>query len=296
MIVNCVVVTYNRLSLLKECLSALSEQTYDINKIIIVNNCSTDGTRGYLDQFINNPKYKILNLDQNIGGAGGFSIGLKSSVNDGADYTWIMDDDTIAKKDSLQNLIDVVNNEENVGLVCSKVVWNDNSIHLMNKPGVIEKTKMLYTPKNNSYYKCSYCSFVSVIINSAAVKKVGLPIKEFFIWYDDVEYTTRIHRNGYNCFYYPSSVVVHKTAINYSSSIENAPKEVAERFYYHARNRCYMKRQRKNKIIFFFSLLNQYRVYLHRINKRKDDKAPFLDAVKRGCIDGWRFNPPIEFP
>lgn len=296
MIINCVVVTYNRLPLLKECLSALSKQTYDINKIIIVNNCSTDGTHEYLDQFINNPQYKILNLEQNIGGAGGFSIGLKTSVNDGADYTWIMDDDTIPKEDSLQKLIDVINNEENVGFVCSKVVWNDNSIHLMNKANVIEKTNVLYTSNNNPYYKCNQCTFVSVIINSDAVKKVGLPIKEFFIWHDDIEYTIRIHSNGYNCFYSPSSIVVHKTTINYSPSIEHAPKEIAERFYYQARNRSYMKRQRKNKFMFFLSLINQYRVYRHRIYKRKDNKSSFLNAVKRGCIDGWNFNPPIEFP
>lgn len=47
--INCVVVTYNRLSLLKECLSALENQTYPIQRIVIVDNCSTDGTSEFLD-------------------------------------------------------------------------------------------------------------------------------------------------------------------------------------------------------------------------------------------------------
>lgn len=48
MTINCVVVTYNRLALLKECLDALDKQTYPIHKIVIVDNCSTDGTGAFL--------------------------------------------------------------------------------------------------------------------------------------------------------------------------------------------------------------------------------------------------------
>ena len=48
--INCVIVTYNRLSLLKECISALKNQTYKINKIYIINNNSTDGTSDYLQE------------------------------------------------------------------------------------------------------------------------------------------------------------------------------------------------------------------------------------------------------
>jgi glycosyltransferase involved in cell wall biosynthesis len=50
--INCVIVTYNRLSLLKECISALKNQTYKINKIYIINNNSTDGTSDYLQELI----------------------------------------------------------------------------------------------------------------------------------------------------------------------------------------------------------------------------------------------------
>ena len=54
--ISCVVVTYNRLELLKENIKSLLNQTYAPNKIYIINNCSTDGTAGYLAQFNNNNK------------------------------------------------------------------------------------------------------------------------------------------------------------------------------------------------------------------------------------------------
>ena len=93
--INCVVVTYNRLDLLKECLKALEEQTFRIHKIFIINNHSTDQTATYLENLKENPNYDITNLPENIGGAGGFSEGIKRAAMDGCDWIWVMDDDTI---------------------------------------------------------------------------------------------------------------------------------------------------------------------------------------------------------
>ena len=49
--VNCVVVTYNRLALLRECLAAIEKQTYPIHKVIVIDNCSTDGTEDFLKAY-----------------------------------------------------------------------------------------------------------------------------------------------------------------------------------------------------------------------------------------------------
>lgn len=113
--INCVVVTYNRLSLLKECLSALENQTYPIQRIVIVDNCSTDGTSEFLDS-LTDTRYLIIHSKENIGGAGGFSLGLKSAVLEGCDYTWLMDDDTIPSSTALEELVKVTLLDENVVL------------------------------------------------------------------------------------------------------------------------------------------------------------------------------------
>ena len=123
--INCVIVTYNRLSLLKECISALKNQTYKINKIYIINNNSTDGTSDYLQELIADSQFVIINLPQNIGGAGGFSEGIKRVVLDGCDWAWIMDDDTIPMNNALEELVKGTTVAKNVGYVCSRVVWTD---------------------------------------------------------------------------------------------------------------------------------------------------------------------------
>ncbi len=300
MIINCVVVTYNRLSLLKECLAALESQTYTIHKIIVIDNCSTDGTEAFLKD-LPGDKYHVIRTEQNIGGSGGFSLGLKTAVLAGCDYVWLMDDDTIPTPTALEELAKVASADRDAGFVCSQVNWTDGTPHVMNQAGLIyntDKEPVRMKPDSLSAYRCNCCSFVSVMVNTDVVYQVGLPIKEFFIWCDDIEYTIRITEEGYRCYLASRSIVCHKTATNYAPAISETPATYAWRFYYQARNRCYMKhRKTKNKLIFYISVWNMYRIYKHRIRRRKDKTAnkDFLDAVKRGCKDGLTFYPEIEY-
>lgn len=71
---------------------------------------------------------------------------------------------------------------------------------------------------------------------------------------------------------------------------------MAWRFYYQARNRCYMKRQQiKVKLFFVLSVLNMYRVYKHRIGKRKDNHSEeFLKAVKKDVLTDYILPLPLS--
>ena len=287
--VSAVIVTYNRLELLKECLETVSQQSAPLHRIVVIDNASDDGTGAFLKQFSDNSSYHVVTCEKNLGGAGGFALGLKTAVLDGADYVWIMDDDTIPERDALLNLTKHVGG--NLGFVCSSVKWVDGSDHLMNKPGGVRFNNL------KGLYECECCSFVSVLIASKAIKKVGLPYKEFFIWCDDLEYTLRLYKAGYNCIYEPQSIVVHKSKTNYFPSVDIAPIEMANRFYYQARNSWFLKKKyAKNKIILFASFLNKLRKARHRINKRpKEEREIFWQYYKKGLLDGIRFNPKVEF-
>ena len=108
-----VVVTYNRITLLKECVYALLHQkdcTDTQLDILLVDNASDDGTKEWIEEQIahteshdTTPIY-ALHLSENTGGAGGFYYGMKWAYEHGADAIWIMDDDTIPKEDALQKL------------------------------------------------------------------------------------------------------------------------------------------------------------------------------------------------
>ena len=99
-----VVVTYNRLELLKENIQGLLNQTNNNFDILIIDNKSTDGTDKYLEQ-IKSDRISYIITDKNIGGAGGFNLGLRYAIENNYSYAWVMDDDTIPEENSLEKLL-----------------------------------------------------------------------------------------------------------------------------------------------------------------------------------------------
>ena len=102
-----VVVTYNRLELLKRVISALKSQTVPVDKIIVINNGATDGTKEWLDS-----QESLITIHQeNVGGAGGFYRGIKQAMTTETDWIWCMDDDVYPENDCLEKLLQY--NEKN---------------------------------------------------------------------------------------------------------------------------------------------------------------------------------------
>lgn len=287
-----VVVTHNRAGLLQECIYRLCNIDKDVlQKILIVDNNSTEqATIDFLSS-LTCGNVEVVKLSQNVGGAGGFNIGIRLAVEKGADYVWVMDDDTIPHNDALEKLINVIKKKDNIGFLASRVLWVDGTEHIMNKPCYLSKED-----KGNSLREIKSSSFVSMLICSEAIKKAGLPYREFFIWGDDSEFSDRIYKHGYHGIYVHDSIVIHKTAENYGPEISTAPLETAWKFYYNTRNGLFLRRQENGGIFFLLKELNHLRLYLHNINKRKpNERSIFRKAVLHGYWDGIFFNPKIEY-
>ena len=239
-----VVVTYNRLDLLKEGINALLSQSAPCD-ILIVDNASTDETPFWADEFCKmHPSVFYENTGDNLGGAGGFNYGMRRGVELGYDYVWIMDDDAIAKPDALEELQKV---DLPYGFLASVVYWTDGSLCEMNR----QRTKTHYLVlkdveaalAKNELIPIETATFVSLLIPAGTIRKVGLPIKEFFIWSDDVEYTVRITiRNNMPAYIVPTSGIIHKTKNNAGSDIVLDDAERIDRYRYAVRNGYYAYR------------------------------------------------------
>lgn len=211
-----VIVTYNRKKLLEECISSIFNQSYEVSSIIIIDNCSTDGTEEKLksSNIIGNKKVIYIKLKENIGGAGGFYTGIKEAIKDQYDWLWIMDDDTIPTKTALEELLNASKLiTEKTSFLCSKVIGpEDEEMNIPNISRRVERNGYQSWMKylNNGIVEVSSATFVSVLIKYEAIKKVGLPWSEFFIWGDDIEYTSRLVNNYGNGYVIGRSIVIHK--------------------------------------------------------------------------------------
>ncbi len=292
--ITAIVVTYNRKKLLRENIEALLNQSFSQFDIMIIDNASTDGTYEYISDLARNyEKIKYYNTGENLGGAGGFSFGIKKACKKGYERVWIMDDDTIPQTTALEELVkaDKLLNGD-FGFLASTVLWTDNSWNKMNllrtdpwhtfeKVNLVEKGVV---PINRA-------SFVSLLINAEAVFELGLPIKEFFIWSDDQEYTDRLSKK-YPCYYVSHSKVIHKTVTNEGSNIAVDSMDRIDRYKLAFRNEYYIARRNKAK--------KEYRInvrgyFLTILRKSKDYKFKRIKTLLSGVLAGKRFKPEIDY-
>jgi rhamnopyranosyl-N-acetylglucosaminyl-diphospho-decaprenol beta-1,3/1,4-galactofuranosyltransferase len=232
-----VVVTYNRKDLLRECLSALESQTRPVDRVLVIDNASTDGTPEIVSR--EHPAAELVRMDLNVGGAGGFREGVQRSHDDGFDWLWLMDDDTIPTATALEELLAAPTQLNGIGrplVLASKALMPDGeSLHPFNVPRPDERyPDRMAAAVERGYLPIRYTSFVSAFIHRDAVTEYGLPIGDYFIWLDDVEFTARVirERPGYLA---PRSVVVHKSHTRGSS-------HGGERYYYAVRNMLWLLR------------------------------------------------------
>lgn len=242
--VTAVVVTYNRINLLKECVVALLEQTYQNMNILIVDNNSTDGTREYLQRIsnTNNEKIHVLSLKENIGGAGGFYEGIRHAMQSAPDWLWLMDDDTIPEKEACEELckaVDVLGG--NIGFLSSNVYGMNNECMNTPRMKMNQKGENGYADWNihleKGLVKVDSATFCACFISADAVRKVGLPLRDYFIWGDDTEYTLRLTRYYGQGWLVGKSLVLHKRANGQSLSLkkEDNPNRI-HIYYYYVRN------------------------------------------------------------
>lgn len=289
-----VVVTYNRKELLYKCIEALLNQTYNKFDILIVDNNSTDNTKEYIDNLIDDKRVKYKNTLKNIGGAGGFNLGLKESIENKYDYTWMMDDDTICDETALEKLMDASKIlKKDYGFLASSVFFNDNVPCQMNKQKICKDWYNHLHLLDSGIIKIYHSTFVSFFIKNEVAKKEGLPIKEFFIWGDDVEYTNRLSKK-YNCFLVSSSKVKHKIKNNVGSNIALDDIDRMKRYKYAYRNEIYIAK--KNGMYGIFRQLAKICLHIFRvIVKSKKYKLRKIWIIISASFKGLFFNPKVEY-
>ena len=285
-----VVVTYNRLEMLKTCLASIKKQTVPCD-IIIVNNASTDGTRQWL---ADTDAGYVLNMRTNTGGAGGFNAGVREAVNRGYDYIWLMDDDTLPHSDALSLLLEADRLlKSNYGWLSSVALWKDGKECKMNRPKLLKAFYQDIHLLQHGIVRAEQATFVSLFLKRSTVLNFGLPISDFFIWGDDIEYTRRIAvRGGLPSYVVGKSIVTHATKENIESNIANDAIERLPRYKMALRNENYFFR--KEGIKGFCYYIGRSGRSFFRCLRAKDHRFKRCSTVVGQMIGGLFFNPVVE--
>ncbi len=298
--VAAVIVTFNRLEKLKTVLKSLEAQTKLPNQFIIVNNASTDGTDEFLEEYKRNftlegVQLEIIHLPENVGGAGGFSAGMRRGYEMGADFVWIFDDDGYPEPDALAKLVDGFNTAvqelgPDVPYACSMVKFIDGTICEMNNPVPTWDWGRLQALGHNNLVMVTSASFVSVLVPRWIMEAYGLPYKEYFIWFDDAEYTLRITKvcPGVEVL---DSVVMHDMGANKGVNFSMIDEKNAWKFAYGVRNQGSYRLHHEGKAKFLLFCANV------AIQMRRGRVARKLRRQMYGkMLEAIRFNPKVDYP
>ena len=291
--VSAVIVTYNRLPMLKEAIAALQAVEPKLSHLIVIDNHSEQDTQDYLESLGDAITY--VRMSDNLGGAGGFNAGIRyfyEHTDD--DYVWVMDDDTMVHPDSLQPLVAFAEEHADFGFLASNVLFTDGKPSLRN---VLREYGTYRTTANTVFDKpvrIENATFVSSFFPRTVVKQIGLPITDFFIWIDDLEYTERAGRIAPG-YLIPASEVTHKMRSNTEDDITNDIERRLPWYFNMYRNRVYTMRKRD----FFRRMRGNAKIawdFTRLIFVKTDHKKKRFNAIISGVKAGRKFNPEIEFP
>lgn len=274
-----VIVTYNRECLLRECVENVVNQTLVPDSIVIVNNASTDNTLNYLEELNKKKKcFDIINLPHNIGGAGGFAKGIERVLRKNVECVLIIDDDAMIARDYMEQILQARHDYPEYKAFAG-ILRTDGKIDTFHRRNLKKVGLMFKNCKEQEYkqpcFACDIASFCGMVVDVSLIKQIGLPHAEYFIWYDDTEYSLRIHQ-------YSRFLVVTTAEINHKTkniSVKR-PRRYDWKDYYAVRNRLLMVKEHGNsmdKIINFIDL------FIHVILRN------WLFGVIRRDGYGWEY-------
>lgn len=284
-----VVVTWNRRDLLAEALRAVAGQTRPPWRVVVVDNASTDGTAALLAADF--PAVEVVRSRRNLGGAGGFALGMRHVMDTGAgDLLWLMDDDTVPRPAALEALTAARSSYRGAtpALLCSRVVWTDGRDHPMNTP---RRWPWVGAAARRAAARCGCvpvrsASFVSLLVDAAVVRRRGLPLADYFLWNDDFEFTARLVRGnvGLLC---PASVVVHHTRTFGATDVDPG-----DRFFYEVRNKVWLFTRSRGlspleKVGYGAATLLRW----GRTLRASQHRGVLLASLRRGLAAGIRSSP-----
>ena len=215
------------------CLSSLKRlNTKGIKlSIIVVDNGSSDDSVEVIKKKF--PSVIVYEAQKNLGFTGGNNVGIFLALQKGADYVWLLNNDTFVDKESLQALLGVFA-DEIIGIAGSKIYFAAGREYHKEKYNASELGKVLWYAGglidwNNMYAshrgvdevdvaqydnagETSFVTGCSMFIKGVVFHAIGMFDDRYYLYLEDLDFCLRAQKAGFRTVYMPSSKIWHVNA------------------------------------------------------------------------------------
>lgn len=285
-LVVCSVLNWNNYDDSRACIESLVDTGYPSLEILLVDNGSTDGSgRRLADEF---DGLSTLFLDENLGFGEGHNRGVQWALDHGADYVMFVNNDTLFKQDGLfESLVETMESDPEIGVLTPQVYHTDDTEECYFRRGVIEfetGTPDYEYPSvgtDTELLDNDYVPFIAALVRPDVFETVGFYPQEYFLYYGDLDYCTRIKRAGFG-------VKTHLPGRVYHGGSNTSGESVAPiRSYYNMRNRFTWARNFPDLIAptsFYFHATTYF--WYQVVRRIYYGEMAGLVALVRGAVDG----------
>ena len=221
-----VVLAWNHIDDTVECLNSLTSSNYSQVHFILVDNCSTDNTLEVVRRDF--PAVEILHSDENLGVSGGYNLGMKRAVEQGADYILIANNDIKVDPDMIHHLASALDHHPAVGMAMPKIY------HYFGKPMRLwcigakwrrfpPMVKMIgdgvvNSPRYSQETAIQFAPSCVLMLRREAIEKVGYFDTGYFFYHDDWDYCVRYRKTGFSIWFVPEAKMWHKVSVSTQKS------------------------------------------------------------------------------
>lgn len=288
-LVYIILVNYKSAQYTIDCIKSLNKITYRNKKIVVVDNFSQDNSVNEIRKNIED--VYIIESTKNEGWSGGNNIGIKRALEDEAEYVLLLNNDTEVEANFLTEMVESFGRHDNAAIVGSKIMYFDEPEKIWYAGGRINWFKFTsehYGIKEIDKGQCdeekevTFITGCNMLIKSEVIKKNGLIPHEYFMYFEDNDYCTKVLDSGYKLVYNPNAKIYHK--VSASSGGEDSPFTLM----WMTRNiQIFMNKYKSKSPSFILSKIYRYlgflkKIIVYKINKEEE----LLKAVLWGIREG----------
>lgn len=205
-----IVLNYNGKDVIKNCLASVFKIDYPDFEVVVVDNNSNDGSFEFAKN--NFSKAHFIKNEENLGYAAGNNVGIRFALERMADYILLLNNDTEVEKDFLTRLVGAAEKDEKIGLA-SPVIFNGRNRQVWFSGGKIKWLAMKTAHNRKVFtadrYETGFVTGCAMLARAAVFKEIGLLDEDFFLYWEDADFSVRSRRAGFKNVVVPGSWVYH---------------------------------------------------------------------------------------